>query len=181
MINFYKGLEENYSSEQHSEGIYQCTDTGNTYVFGVLNKDGEDNSLTIGETTGTAYEGNKGKALADAVATNPNTVVTSFGTVTQNADNVVVAFTDADKNTGNNQYTAGDGGNITLGVADTAHAGVMSSTDKTNLESEIKENLTSLSDISTKMETHYLRKYNFDVYEEALKDEIEETNEDYFG
>ena len=54
-------------------------------------------------------------------------------------------------------------------------------TDKTNLESEIKENLTSLSDISTKMETHYLRKYNFDVYEEALKDEIEETNEDYFG
>ena len=43
------------------------------------------------------------------------------------------------------------------------------------------DKVTSLSDISTKMETHYLRKYNFDVYEEALKDEIEETNEDYFG
>ena len=172
MINFYKGLEENYSSEQHSEGIYQCTDTGNTYVFGVLNKDGEDNSLTIGETTGTAYEGNKGKALADAVATNPNTVVTSFGTVTQNADNVVVAFTDADKNTGNNQYTAGDGGNITLGVADTAHAGVMSSTDKTNLDNLVSNTAgyqtatnvdTKISEAITPLETELENKVDSDT------------------
>lgn len=37
-VNFWKGLEANYNSETHKDGIYQCTDTGNTYIFGVLNK-----------------------------------------------------------------------------------------------------------------------------------------------
>ena len=66
LINFYKGLEENYSSDTHSEGIYQCTDTGNTYVFGVLNKD-SGSDLTIGETAGTAFDGGRGKAVEDIV------------------------------------------------------------------------------------------------------------------
>ena len=52
--------------------------------------------------------------------------------------------------------------------------------DESELTDEIKENMTSISDMSSKMETHYLRKYNFDVYEQALKDEIAESNEDYF-
>ena len=38
-------------------------------------------------------------------------------------------------------------------------------TDKSNLKDEIKESLTSISNFSTKCETSYLRKYNFDVYE----------------
>lgn len=38
LVKFYKGLEENYSEDIHSNSIYQCTDTGNTYIFGVLNK-----------------------------------------------------------------------------------------------------------------------------------------------
>lgn len=45
---------------------------------------------------------------------------------------------------------------------------------------EIITNLASVSDMSTKMETYYLKKYNFDVYESAIK-EIKESNEDYFG
>ncbi|MFQ6792116.1 hypothetical protein [Thomasclavelia sp.] len=50
-----------------------------------------------------------------------------------------------------------------------------------DLTDEIKKNLSSISNISTKMGIHYLRKYNFDVYEDAIKDEIKEENEDYFG
>lgn len=37
--NFYKGLAANYVAETHQDGIYQCTDTGDTYIFGVLNSD----------------------------------------------------------------------------------------------------------------------------------------------
>ena len=37
-VNFWKGLEANYNVETYKDGIYQCTDTGNTYMFGVLNK-----------------------------------------------------------------------------------------------------------------------------------------------
>ena len=54
-------------------------------------------------------------------------------------------------------------------------------TDTSEVEDDIKSNLSSISDMSTKMETYYLKKYNFDVYESAIKDEIKESNEDYFG
>lgn len=36
-VNFYKGLAANYVAETHKDGIYQCTDTGDTYIFGILN------------------------------------------------------------------------------------------------------------------------------------------------
>ena len=45
----------------------------------------------------------------------------------------------------------------------------------------IKSNLSSISDMSTKMETYYLKQYNFDVHEDAIRDEIEETEPDYLG
>lgn len=37
-VNFYKGLAKDYSAENHANGIYQCTDTGDTWVFGVKNQ-----------------------------------------------------------------------------------------------------------------------------------------------
>lgn len=36
-VNFYKGPAASYVAETHQGGVYQCTDTGDTYVFGVLN------------------------------------------------------------------------------------------------------------------------------------------------
>lgn len=54
-------------------------------------------------------------------------------------------------------------------------------TDKKDLKDEIISNLTNISTISSKMEIYYLNKYNFDVYESALKEEIKESNEEYFG
>lgn len=36
-VEFWKGIAANYSAETHAEGIYQCSDTGDTYIFGVLN------------------------------------------------------------------------------------------------------------------------------------------------
>lgn len=37
-VNFWKGRAAEYVAETHQNGIYQCIDTGDTYVFGVLNK-----------------------------------------------------------------------------------------------------------------------------------------------
>lgn len=34
MVNFWKGAESGYSSATHNGGIYQCTDSGNVYIFG---------------------------------------------------------------------------------------------------------------------------------------------------
>ena len=52
--------------------------------------------------------------------------------------------------------------------------------DKSNLKDEIKESLTSISNFSTKCETSYLRKYNFDVYEPSIKKKIKKSSKDYF-
>lgn len=90
--------------------------------------------IAIGETTGTAYDGAKGKANRDALNSAPTTVITGFGLVTPDASTVSVAFTDSDKNRENNQYTAADGGNIVIpAVTDTA-AGVMTAADKKYIE-----------------------------------------------
>ena len=91
-------------------------------------------SVVLGETTGTAYDGAKGKANRDALNSAPTTVVTGFGAVTPAADTVTVAFRDSDKDGSNNQYAAADGGNIVIPAATNNAAGVMSATDKTYIE-----------------------------------------------
>lgn len=53
--------------------------------------------------------------------------------------------------------------------------------DKSKIKDELKSNLAAISDMSTRMESYYLKLYNFDVYEKAIKDEIKESNEDYLG
>lgn len=93
--------------------------------------------ITIGELTGTAYDGAEGKANRDALDSAPNTVVTGFGLVTPAAGSVSVAFTDSDKNGENNQYAAADGGNIVIPAATATTAGVMTAADKTYIE-EVK-------------------------------------------
>lgn len=108
-------------------------------------------SIALGETAGTAYEGSKGKALADAAATNPNTLVTGFGNVTPSATQIQIAFTDADKDTGNNQYSAGDGGNIIIPAATNTNAGLMSAADKAALETLSGDGEGSLADVSQKV------------------------------
>lgn len=44
-VNFYKGLEANYNATDHADGIYQCTDTGDTYIFGIKNSGDVSNIL----------------------------------------------------------------------------------------------------------------------------------------
>lgn len=108
-------------------------------------------SLALGETAGTAYEGSKGKALADAAATNPNTLVTGFGAVTPNTTQITITFTDADKNSGNNKYAAGDGGTIILPAATDSAAGLMSAADKAALDGLTGSGEGSLEDLANKV------------------------------
>lgn len=90
--------------------------------------------ISIGEVTGTAYDGAKGKANRDALNTAPDKVITGFGLVTPDTEKINIAFTDVDKNGENNQYAAGQGGNITIPGATEATAGLQSAEDKTYIE-----------------------------------------------
>ena len=53
--------------------------------------------------------------------------------------------------------------------------------DKSKIKDDVKSGLASVSEMSAKMESYYLKQYNFDIYEEAIKDEIKESNKDYLG
>lgn len=65
-VNFYKGPAASYVAETHQGGVYQCTDTGDTYVFGVLNH----NSSGASEDFATQEE------LTQGLAGKANTVHT---------------------------------------------------------------------------------------------------------
>lgn len=104
-------------------------------------------SIVIGTVTGTAYDGGQGQANRDALNAMSNTVVTGFGLVTPDATRVTIAFTDADKNTGNNQYAAGDGGNIIIPAATGTAAGMMSAADKAALDKLSGDGEGSLADV----------------------------------
>lgn len=118
--------------------------TGSTSRTNILYRwDGQDlteisESVAIGETTGTAYDGAKGKANRDALNSAPTTIVTGFGNVAPSADNVVISFTDSDKNPGNNQYSNGDGGNVTIPSATQSAAGLMSASDKVKVNGALQ-------------------------------------------
>lgn len=118
--------------------------TGSTSRTNILYRwDGQDlteisESVAIGETTGTAYDGAKGKANRDALNSAPTTIVTGFGNATPSADNVVISFTDSDKNPGNNQYSNGDGGNVTIPSATQSAAGLMSASDKVKVNGALQ-------------------------------------------
>lgn len=47
LVNFYKGPESEYLEETHGGGIYQCTDSENTYIFGVKNKSSETEIINL--------------------------------------------------------------------------------------------------------------------------------------
>lgn len=105
-------------------------------------------SIVIGTVTGTAYDGGQGQANRDALNAMSNTVVTGFGLVTPDATQVTIAFTDADKNSGNNQYAAGDGGNIIIPAATDTAAGMMSAADKSALDALAGDGEGSLAEVA---------------------------------
>lgn len=54
-------------------------------------------------------------------------------------------------------------------------------TDTSGVTDEIKSNLSTISDMSTKVESYYLKQYNFTINEKAIEDEINESQPDYLG
>ena len=127
--------------------IYVALDTNLTYRWGGSSYVEISPSLAIGETSSTAYAGDAGKANRDALNSMSATVITGFGAVTPGDSQITIAFTDADKNSGNNQYAAGDGGNIIIPAATGTAAGMMSAADKAALDKLSGDGEGSLADV----------------------------------
>lgn len=89
-------------------------------------------NIVIGETAGTAYEGDKGAANRAAIEALPGTAISQIPNATAAADSVTLNVKKVTK-TGMN-YGSEEDANVTIPAATQSAAGVMTATDKTNLD-----------------------------------------------
>lgn len=146
--------------------IYIVQDTNLTYRWSGTGYVEISKSLALGETSSTAYPGDKGKATTDKLNRIPNKLITDTVNVNQSATEAVLNFTYYKQN----EQQSGRN-TLTITSATTSQAGLMSSADKTKLNS-LKDQAGITSDIDavqTNLETHINNKSN---PHEVTKDQV---------
>lgn len=104
------------------EGNYQFRWTGTQYATVGA-------PTVLGEVTGTAYDGGKGKALSDTINKMSDKVVVGPTIVTSSTNNVVIKYQTHFTSTNSNSENS-----HTINAATTSRAGVMSAADKQKLD-----------------------------------------------
>lgn len=146
--------------------IYIVQDTNLTYRWSGTDYVEISKSLALGETSSTAYPGDKGKATTDKLNRIPDKLITDTVNVNQSTTEAVLKFTTY------RQEAQQIGRNtLTITSATVSQAGLMSSSDKTKLDG-LKDQAGITSDIDavqTNLETHINNKSN---PHEVTKDQV---------
>lgn len=146
--------------------IYIVQDTNLTYRWSGTDYVEISKSLALGETSSTAYPGDKGKATTDKLNRIPDKLITDTVNVNQSTTEAVlnfITYRQEAQQTGRNT--------LTITSATTSQAGLMSSSDKTKLDG-LKDQAGITSDINavqTNLETHINNKSN---PHEVTKDQV---------
>lgn len=137
--------------------IYIVQDTNLTYRWSGTDYVEISKSLALGETSSTAYPGDKGKATTDKLNRIPDKLITDTVDVNQSTTEAVLKFTTY------RQEAQQIGRNtLTITSATTSQAGLMSSSDKTKLD-RLKDQAGITADIEavqSNLETHINNKTN---------------------
>lgn len=137
--------------------IYIVQDTNLTYRWSGTAYVEISKSLALGETSSTAYPGDKGKATTDKLNKTSDKVVVGPVTVNPSTDKVVLKYQTHFTSTNSDSEDS-----HTINAATTSQAGVMTSADKTKLNG-LKDQAGITSDIDavqTNLETHINNKSN---------------------
>lgn len=137
--------------------IYIVQDTNLTYRWSGTGYVEISKSLALGETSSTAYPGDKGKATTDKLNRIPDKLITDTVNVNQSTTEAVLNFT-----TYRQEAQQVGRNTLTITSATTSQAGLMSSSDKTKLDG-LKDQAGITSDINavqTNLETHINNKSN---------------------
>lgn len=146
--------------------IYIVQDTNLTYRWSGTDYVEISKSLTLGETSSTAYPGDKGKATTDKLNRIPDKLITDTVNVNQSTTEAVLNFT-----TYRQEAQQVGRNTLTITSATISQAGLMSSSDKTKLDG-LKDQAGITSDIDavqTNLETHINNKSN---PHEVTKDQV---------
>lgn len=137
--------------------IYIVQDTNLTYRWSGTDYVEISKSLALGETSSTAYSGDKGKATTDKLNRIPDKLITDTVNVNQSTTEAVLNFT-----TYRQEAQQVGRNTLTITSATISQAGLMSSSDKTKLDG-LKDQAGITSDINavqTNLETHINNKSN---------------------
>ena len=137
--------------------IYIVQDTNLTYRWSGTDYVEISKSLALGETSSTAYPGDKGKATTDKLNRIPDKLITDTANVNQSTTEAVLNFT-----TYRQEAQQVGRNTLTITSATISQAGLMSSSDKTKLDG-LKDQAGITSDIDavqTNLETHINNKSN---------------------
>lgn len=146
--------------------IYIVQDTNLTYRWSGTDYVEISKSLALGETSSTAYPGDKGKATTDKLNRIPDKLITDTVNVNQSTTEAVLNFT-----TYRQEAQQVGRNTLTITSATISQAGLMSSSDKTKLDG-LKDQAGITSDIDavqTNLETHINNKSN---PHEVTKDQV---------
>lgn len=146
--------------------IYIVQDTNLTYRWSGTDYVEISKSLALGETSSTAYSGDKGKATTDKLNRIPDKLITDTVDVKQSTTKAVLNFT-----TYKQEAQEVSRNTLTITSATISQAGLMSSSDKTKLDG-LKDQAGITSDINavqTNLETHINNKSN---PHEVTKDQV---------
>ena len=137
--------------------IYIVQDTNLTYRWSGTAYVEISKSLALGETSSTAYPGDKGKATTNKLNRIPDKLITDTVNVNQSTTEAVLNFT-----TYRQEAQQVGRNTLTITSATISQAGLMSSSDKTKLDG-LKDQAGITSDIDavqTNLETHINNKSN---------------------
>lgn len=137
--------------------IYIVQDTNLTYRWSGTDYVEISKSLALGETSSTAYPGDKGKATTDKLNRIPDKLITDTVNVNQSTTEAVLNFT-----TYRQEAQQVGRNTLTITSATISQAGLMSSSDKTKLDG-LKDQAGITSDIDavqSNLETHINNKSN---------------------
>lgn len=146
--------------------IYIVQDTNLTYRWSGTDYVEISKSLALGETSSTAYSGDKGKATTDKLNRIPDKLITDTVNVNQSTTEAVLNFI-----TYKQEAQQVGRNTLTITSATISQAGLMSSSDKTKLDG-LKDQAGITSDIDavqTNLETHINNKSN---PHEVTKDQV---------
>lgn len=152
--------------------IYIVQDTNLTYRWSGTDYVEISKSLALGETSSTAYSGDKGKATTDKLNRIPDKLITDTVNVNQSTTEAVLNFT-----TYRQEAQQVGRNTLTITSATISQAGLMSSSDKTKLDG-LKDQAGITSDIDavqTNLETHINNKSN---PHEVTKEQVGLSNVD---
>ena len=130
--------------------------------------------IVIGTTTGTAFDGARGLNNENILKSVPNKLITDVSVIAQGSnDDVIIRTTYSERTNNNGSYTANKYKDYQLPEANQGRAGLMSSDDKTKLDSIYNEyiindeNFFSVSQGYTFTLTTW-KKSNFNAFRDAI-------------